>query len=103
MIKNRNQLVSHGLKAGREKAIDIMNAALQCVSDAGVEDVIISSSACAGLCSREPMITVELAGQAPVKYVDMTPDKLKEVFDKHVVGGELVSDYALAVGSERVL
>jgi (2Fe-2S) ferredoxin len=54
------------------------------------------------LCSREPMATVELKGQPPVKYVDLTEEKVVKVFTEHVLGGRIVTEYALAVGSERI-
>ena len=65
-----------------------------------VKDVIVTTSGCAGLCSREPMITVELLGAAPVKYVALNPEKMREIFAEHVLGGNPVERYALAVGSE---
>ena len=65
------------------------------------DDVLLTNSGCAGLCSREPMATVELAGQAPVKYVDLTEKKIKEIFEKHVLGGRIVTEYALGIGSEK--
>ena len=49
------------------------------------------------------MITVEAPNQPPVKYVDLTPDKVKEMFSRHIMGGEIVTAYALAQGSERML
>jgi NADP-reducing hydrogenase subunit HndB len=76
---------------------------MSCVDEHRSEDVIVTTSGCAGLCSREPMMTVELAGEAPVKYVDVTEEKAKEIFDEHVVNGHIVADYALAMGSERTL
>jgi NADP-reducing hydrogenase subunit HndB len=89
-----------GIAAGARK---IMSAAMRCAEEHGADDVIVTTSGCAGLCSREPMMTVELVGEAPVKYVDMTEEKVKEVFTGHVVKGEIVTDYALAIGSERTL
>ena len=89
-----------GIAAGARK---IMRAAMQCAEEHGADDVIVTTSGCAGLCSREPMMTVELAGQAPVKYVDVTEEKVKEIFAGHVVDGKIVAEYALAVGSERTL
>jgi len=65
-----------------------------------IKDVIVTTSGCAGLCSREPMVTVELLGEAPVKYVDLNPDKMREIFTEHVLGKKIVEKYALAVGSE---
>ena len=89
-----------GIAAGARK---IMSAIMGCVDAHGTEDVIVTTSGCAGLCSREPMMTVELAGEAPVKYVYVTEEKAKEILAEHVVNGHIVADYALAMGSERTL
>lgn len=78
----------------------IMNAVLDEIAKREIKDVIVTTSGCAGLCSREPMITVERIGEAPVKYVDLTPDKMREIFVEHVLEGRVVEKYALAVGSE---
>jgi len=63
--------------------------------------VILTTSGCAGLCSREPMATVELLGNPPVKYVDLTEKKIKTIFNEHVMEGNVVKKYALAIGSEK--
>jgi (2Fe-2S) ferredoxin len=39
-------------------------------------------------------------GQAPVKYANLTPEKMAQVFERHVLGGEVVTDAALAAGCE---
>ena len=88
-----------GIAAGARK---IMSALLALLEETDVKDIILTTSGCAGLCSREPMATVELKGEAPVKYVDLTEDKIKRVFTEHVMGGEIVTEYAIAIGSERV-
>ncbi|MGQ9471220.1 MAG: (2Fe-2S) ferredoxin domain-containing protein [Candidatus Aminicenantales bacterium] len=87
-----------GIAAG---ARNIMNAFLREVEKRGTTDILLTTSGCAGLCSREPMATVELAGQAPVKYVDLTEKKAQEIFEKHVLGGQIVTAYALGIGSEK--
>ncbi len=88
-----------GIAAGARK---IMTAILALVEEKNTRDVIVTSSGCAGLCSREPMMTVELKREAPVKYVDLTEEKVQEIFSQHVMNGNIVAKYALAVGSERV-
>ena len=88
-----------GIAAG---ARAIMNAVMEELDKKDIADVILTSSGCAGLCSREPMVTVELKDEAPVKYVDLTPEKILKVINEHVMGGKVVQEYALAVGSERV-
>lgn len=88
-----------GIAAG---ARAIMSTFIKEIDDRDIKDVILTTSSCAGLCSREPMITVEFQNQPPVKYVDLNPKKAREIFDKHVLSGEIVKEYALAFGSERV-
>jgi NADP-reducing hydrogenase subunit HndB len=86
-----------GISAG---AREIMRALLNEIEKETVADVIVTTSGCAGLCSREPMATVEVAGQSPVKYVDLKPEIIVRVLRDHVLGGKIVTDYALASGCE---
>ncbi|MBP1721900.1 MAG: ferredoxin [Deltaproteobacteria bacterium] len=78
----------------------VMSAFMDEIAKRQVTDVIVTTSGCAGLCSREPMATVELLGEAPVKYVDLDDGKSREILVEHVIGGRMVEKYALAVGSE---
>jgi NADP-reducing hydrogenase subunit HndB len=78
----------------------VMSAFMDELAKRQITDVIVTTSGCAGLCSREPMATVELLGEAPVKYVDLDDGKTREILVEHVIGGRLVEKYALAVGSE---
>ena len=87
-----------GIAAGARK---IMSALMGLLEQREEKDIILTTSGCAGLCSREPMVTVEVEGQAPVKYVDLDDAKIEEIFKSHVLSGNVVTDYALAVGSER--
>lgn len=89
-----------GIAAG---ARPVMKVLMDEVDKRDLKDVIVTISSCAGLCSREPMVTVELKDEPPVKYVDLNPEKAKKIFDEHVMGGKIVTEYALATGSERVL
>ena len=87
-----------GIAAG---ARNIMDALLNVIEEKNIHGVLVSSSGCAGLCSMEPMATVELAGKAPVKYVNLTEKKIAEIVDKHVLEGKLVKNHALASGCEQ--
>jgi|Deesub1362A_J573_1020465.scaffolds.fasta_scaffold00060_77 NADP-reducing hydrogenase subunit HndB len=86
-----------GIASGARK---ILEAFLEAVQASGTTEVLITQSGCAGLCNREPMATVEIRGEAPVKYVDLDPDKARRIFQEHVMGGKVVEDYALGRGSE---
>jgi len=87
-----------GIAAG---ARDILSVFMKQIEDKEADKVLLTNSGCAGLCSREPMVTVELKGQAPVKYVDLTADKARQIFEKHVLGGQIVKEFALGIGSEK--
>ena len=88
-----------GIAAG---ARDIMDALLDEISKSKAQDVIVTTSGCAGLCNAEPMATVELKDHPPVKYGDLTAEKMRQIFIKHVLGGEMLTELALAVGSETM-
>jgi NADP-reducing hydrogenase subunit HndB len=88
-----------GIAAGSRA---IVSAFLEELERHGVRDVQLATSGCAGLCSREPMATLEMRGRPLVKYVDLTPDKARRIFSEHVLKGQIVTEYALGVGSERV-
>lgn len=89
-----------GISAGARK---IMAEVMRCVEESGASDIILTTSGCAGLCSREPMITVEVIEQAPVKYVELDKKKVNKIFDEHIMKGNVVEDYALAIGGEQTL
>lgn len=86
-----------GIAAG---ARTIMNTVMEEITKAGSKDISVTTSGCAGLCSKEPMATIEITGESPVRYISLTEDKMKKIFAEHVVGGKPVQEYALVVGHE---
>jgi len=86
-----------GIAAG---AREVMAALMQAIEQERVADVIVTTSGCAGLCSREPMATIEVRGQSPVKYIELNPDKIRDIFRRHVLAGQVVTAFALAAGCE---
>lgn len=88
-----------GIAAG---ARTILTSLLEEIAEEKLGDILVTTSGCAGLCSREPMATVEIIDKPPVKYVDLTVEKMKKILTEHIVKGNIVKEYALAVGSERV-
>ena len=87
-----------GIAAGARK---VMTALLDEIESRNLSDVIVTTSGCAGLCSSEPMATVELLEQPPVKYADLDEKKIVEILQHHVLDGKIIEAYALGVGSER--
>ncbi len=87
-----------GIAAG---AREILSALLKEIEKKKLNDVIVTTSGCAGLCSREPMATVEIKDKPPVKYVDLTTQRIKKILNNHILKGNIVNECALAIGSER--
>ena len=87
-----------GIAAG---AREIMSTFLNELDSRDITDIMLTSSGCAGLCSEEPMVTVEMEDYAPVKYGKLNPEKTKKIFDEHVIEGNVVEKFILGIGSER--
>lgn len=86
-----------GLAAG---ARTVMTALLDELAKGGFRDIMVTTSGCAGLCSKEPMATIEILNEAPVKYHSLTGEKMKKILQEHILAGRIVEEYALVVGNE---
>ncbi len=82
-----------GIAAGAREVMDVL---LQEMSETDREDVRVVTSGCMGMCSSEPNVTVEMQGQEPVIYQHMDSKKMRQVFKRHVLLGEVQTDFALA-------
>jgi NADP-reducing hydrogenase subunit HndB len=87
-----------GIAAGARK---ILTALLEAIEKEKLKDIIVTTSGCAGLCSSEPMATLEITGEPPIKYVNLTPEKIEDILKEHIINGNILKKYALAIGSER--
>ncbi|MCK5076870.1 MAG: (2Fe-2S) ferredoxin domain-containing protein [Calditrichia bacterium] len=89
-----------GIAAGAQEIFDEFNSQ---ISNVNLDDIILTTSGCAGFCSEEPLATIELKGAAPVKYSKLTKEKVKKIFKEHIINEKINLEFALAIGSERVL
>ena len=83
-----------GIAAG---ARPVLNALVEEINTNGLtEKVTVTQTGCIGLCQLEPIVEVFEAGKEKVTYVKMTPDKAKAVVEKHLKGGNVVTEYTVA-------
>ena len=82
-----------GIAAG---AREVMNALMEEMAEADRQDIRVVTSGCMGMCSSEPNVTVETEGAEPIVYKDMDPNKMRQVFKRHVLLGEVQTAFALA-------
>ena len=100
--KYKGKIIVHmgtcGIAAG---AREIVAAFLGEIENNTEKDVMLTTSGCAGLCSMEPMATVEILNSPSVKYGNLTTKKVKKIFKEHILDGKIVKDYAIGIGSEK--
>ena len=82
-----------GIAAG---ARPVLNTFVEEVASSGLgEKVIVTQTGCIGICQFEPVVEIYESGKEKVTYVKMTPEKAKEVVEKHLKGGQVIEDYAI--------
>ena len=84
-----------GIAAG---AREVMDSLLEEMSATDRDDIRVVTSGCMGMCSSEPNVTVEMMDEKPVVYQHMDRNRTRQVFKRHVLLGEVQSDFALARG-----
>ena len=82
-------------------ARDVMSALMEELTISERRDIIVTTSGCIGLCSEEPLVTVELLNQEPIRYHFMDKNKMRQVFRRHVLEGEIQEAFAMAKGTEH--
>ena len=83
-----------GIAAG---ARPVLNACVAEVNAQGLTDkVTVTQTGCIGLCQLEPIVEVYEAGKEKVTYVKMTAEKVKTVIEKHLKGGNVVTEFTVA-------
>lgn len=87
-----------GIAAG---AREVMNSLIDEINESGATDVVVTTSGCMGLCSREPLVTVEVLGREPIKYEYVNPNKMRQIYKRHILEGEVQTPFVLARGSEK--
>jgi len=64
------------------------------IKRAGLKGVEVIPTGCVGRCDLEPMAEVTRGTDPPVLYIRLTPDKARRVVEEHLVGGQVVDEYA---------
>ena len=82
-----------GISAG---ARPVLAAFVEGINDAGLSDkVMVTQTGCIGICQYEPVVEVFENGKDKVTYITMTPEKAKEVIEKHIKGGKVIEEYTI--------
>jgi len=81
-----------GIAAG---ARTVMDALMSEIAEAAATDIMVATSGCAGMCKEEPMVTIEILGEEPIVYGQMDASRIRQVFKRHVLEGEVQTVFAI--------
>lgn len=77
-------------------AREVLNAFAEAVAENGItKSVMVSQSGCSGHCENEPVAEVTAPGKEKVIYGNLTPEKAKEIVEKHLIGGTVIEEYKI--------
>ena len=82
-----------GIAAG---ARPVLNAFAEGVQEKNLKNVMVTQTGCIGLCQYEPIVEVIEAGKERVTYIKMTAEKVAEVIEQHLIGGDAVTKYTIS-------
>jgi len=83
-----------GIAAG---ARPVLNAFVEAVNAENLTNTVtVSQTGCIGICQYEPVVEIYEAGKEKITYVKMTAEKAKTVVEKHLKGGNVVSEFTIA-------
>lgn len=64
-------------------------------------DIILKQTGCTGRCAREPIVGIFSPDQIPIKYENVTVEKVQTIFHDHLIKGEQVTGMVLDKKTER--
>lgn len=80
-----------GIAAG---ARSVLNALVEKVDEAGLtRKVTVSQNGHLEADGNEPVVEIIENGKAPVKYINMTPEKVARVVEEHLKSGRPVEEF----------
>ena len=93
MVYRSHVLICNGTGCTASKAPEIMARLEKALAEKGIEkEVKIVKTGCFGLCEKGPIMVVYPEGAT---YCHVTPDKVEEIVNEHLVKGRIVKDLLL--------
>jgi len=74
----------------------VLNKLAELVQTENLSNVVVTQTGCIGLCQYEPIVEVFEPGKEKTTYVLMNPEKAEEVFEQHLVRGNVLKKYTLS-------
>jgi NADH:ubiquinone oxidoreductase subunit F (NADH-binding)/ferredoxin len=85
-------LATCGIAAGAE---DIRRQLASTLAEHNLHNFNVSQAGCIGLCMYEPMMEVHRPDAAPYTYVNLTKERVQEIVEQDLLGGQPIAAYML--------
>ncbi|NLP29530.1 MAG: NADH-quinone oxidoreductase subunit NuoF [Clostridiales bacterium] len=84
---------SCGIATGAKKTAEEFEKQLK---EKNIENISVQKTGCIGSCFLEPIVDIyDDENNLEVRYVKIQPESVAEIVEKHLLGGELVKEYAI--------
>ena len=60
----------------------------------------VRSVGCIGMCVKEPLVDIQLAGQPRITYANILAANVPRLIEEHILKGEIVQDLAIGIVPE---
>jgi len=81
-----------GISAG---AREVLTAILDEIKKRNLTNVIVTETGCIGMCRFEPLVDVIKPDQPKVTYVNVDPEKARQIVAKHVVNNQVIDEWVI--------
>ncbi|RLE08160.1 (2Fe-2S) ferredoxin domain-containing protein [Candidatus Aerophobetes bacterium] len=85
-----------GIAAG---AREVLRTFLEEIEKRKLNDVVVAQTGEKGFASKEPLVEIIEEDRSTVVYGNMTPEKARRVMVEHIVNGNVVGDYVVAIAN----
>lgn len=79
------------IAAGSKEVMEVFKQAIA----NGLTDVYLSQKGCAGRCNLEPTVEIVEEGKIPVKYGKVTPERARQIIERHIRKGEVITEWVI--------
>lgn len=84
-----------GIASGARPVLTAFSDAVQTKK---LDNVAVIQTGCIGLCQYEPIVEIMEPGKDKVTYIKMSPEKVMEIVDQHLIRGNVVTKYTIGEG-----
>ena len=82
-----------GVAAGARQVVEAFREEIKARK---LKHVAVTETGCSGRCNLEPLVQVNVEGEAPILYYEITPERARRIVAQHIVNREPVREWALS-------